>query len=132
MRALIVLPVAIALTGCVTGPDTQAILPVEIVQGKVVQIWGVSGVRTPDGAKITGHAKRRLAPNGAVNEHLHAEALAENGSLLESRNVKWNTPASVRVKASTSFQTTFASMPAGELSRVRLRIVEGPVHAVDE
>jgi len=93
-----------------------------------VRVWGTSAVRVSDGAKVSGYAKRRLAPNGSVNEHVHAEALDQDGRLLESKDVRWNTEASVRVKASTSFQTTFGSMPIGEPSRIQLRVVEGPAH----
>lgn len=128
MKSLIVSSVAILSAACTSAPDPYTSVPVDIVQGKLVRVWGTSGERIADGAKVTGYAKRRLAPNGAVNEHLHAEALAADGHVLEAKDVKWTTEASVRVKASTSFRTTFNSMPTGEPSRIRLRVVEGPTH----
>lgn len=128
MKLLIISVFAILPAACASAPDARTSVPVEIVQGKLVRVWGTSAALVADGAKVTGYAKRRVAPNGAVNEHLHAEAVAQDGRLLESKDVRWNTEASVRVKASTSFQTTFGSMPIGEPSRIRLRVVEGPAH----
>jgi hypothetical protein len=128
MKVFIAVGAALVAASCATAPPPTDVVPVEIVQGKIVHLWSVSAARTLEGARVAGLASRRLTPNGPVNEHLHAEAMDSEGRVLMLTPVAWNSIISLRSKKSASFQTEFASTGAGSISHIRLSVIAGAVH----
>lgn len=79
----------------------------EIVQGEMIELWGVTAERTESGVKIVGNAMRRQLPNRPFNEHLHTEAFDASGQVAETQDVPWNSIASLRTRRTATFNATF-------------------------
>lgn len=125
---------AVAFMGaasCVSAPAAGPSVPLEIVQGEMIELWGVTAQRTVSGVKVVGNAMRRQGPNKPFNEHLHAEALDASGQVAEAQDVPWNSIASLRARRTATFSTTFDTPSVGDVSRVRVKVVPGAVHFTD-
>ena len=116
---------------CATPSPSIGSVPVDIVQGELVELWGVSSTRTDTGVDVSGSVTRPRGPNKPFNEHLHAETISQSGAILEAREVPWNSIASLRARRSATFRTTFASPNGDAIARVRLKVVAGAVHFSD-
>jgi hypothetical protein len=116
---------------CATPSPSIGSVPVDIVQGELVELWGVSSTRTDTGVDVSGSVTRPRGPNKPFNEHLHAETISQSGAVLEARDVPWNSIASLRTRHSATFRTTFASPNGDAIARVRLKVVAGAVHFSD-
>jgi len=130
-KTLVATGVMSFVAGCATAPVSIAPVPVDIVQGKLVELWGVSSTRTDTGVDVSGSVTRPAGPNRPFNEHLHAETISQSGAVLEARDVPWNSIASLRARHSATFRTTFASPNGDAIARVRLKVVAGAVHFSD-
>ena len=128
MRKLIFASTLGLLASCTTAPTLQSPVPVELAQGEMVELWGVSAGWTTDGVFVSGNAKKRLIPNRPLNEHLHAEAIGTDGRVLEPRDVAWNSIVSLRARNSASFQTKFDAHVSKSISRIRMAVVGGILH----
>lgn len=131
LRTLMAAGLLLFGAGCATAPDSIAPVPVDIVQGKLVELWGVSAARTEAGLVVSGSVTRQRGPNRPFNEHLHAETISASGSVLEARDVPWNSVASLRTRHSATFRTTFDPSSGDEIVRVRLKVVAGAIHFED-
>ena len=107
-------------------------MPVEIGEGRLVQLWSVQAERTPEGVKVSGLAARRPTPNRIAGEHLHAEAISGDGRVLQFKSVPWNSAASLRSRKSASFNAVFELGSSEAVARVRLTVVPGVVHGEGE
>jgi hypothetical protein len=130
-KSLMATSVLLLATACATASPSIGSVPVEIVQGELVELWGVSSTRTNAGVEVSGSVTRQRGPNRPFNEHLHAETISSSGAVLEAREVPWNSIASLRTRHSATFRTTFASSNGGAIARVRLKVVAGAVHFSD-
>ena len=130
-KTLVAAGVLSFVAGCATAPVSIAPVPVDIVQGKLVELWGVSSTRTDIGVDVSGSVTRPRGPNKPFNEHLHAETISQSGAVIEARDVPWNSIASLRTRHSATFRTTFASSNGDPIARVRLKVVAGAVHFSD-
>lgn len=128
MKHLILVSAAIFGASCATAPRSENVVPIELVQGQTIHLWGVSAERTPDGVKVSGFAAREPKPNGPVNEHLHADAIGARDIVLQSNPVPWNSLASLRSKKTGSFSTKFDTDTAVALERIKLVVVAGAIH----
>lgn len=131
LRAAFMAAAFTAVASCVTAPTGGVSIPVELGQGELVEVWGVSANRFQDGVRVNGSATRRFLPNRPFNEHLHVEAINGAGATVEERDVPWNSIVSLRTKRSATFDTTFATSNANDIARVRLKVVSGAVHFTD-
>jgi hypothetical protein len=114
---------------CASAPSVQSAVSVDLVQGEMIELWGVTGWRTTDGLVVSGNAKQRLVPkNELLDEHLHAEAIGSDGQILETRDVSWNSLASLRTRDRATFRTHFDTAMSAAISRVRMAVVAGRVH----
>ena len=132
MRELIAAASLVLAASCASTPPIQGSIPVELVQGEMVELWGVSARQTTDGVAVSGNAQRRLTPNRPLNEHLHAEALGAGGQLLETRDVAWNSIVSLRTRKSASFRTEFGRDVSGEVASVRMIVKSGWPHVTND
>lgn len=128
---LLAVAVLLLTTSCATSPPSIGPVPVEIVQGELVELWGVSSARTEAGVEVSGSVTRQRGPNRPFNEHLHAEAIDPSGATLEARDVPWNSITSLRTRHAATFATTFAPSQGETISSVRLKVVAGAVHFSD-
>jgi hypothetical protein len=131
LRTLMAAGVLLFVAGCATAPDSVAPVPVDVVQGKLVKLWGVSSDRTEAGLVVSGSVTRQRVPNRPFNEHLHAESVNAFGSVLEAQNVPWNSIVSLRTQHSATFKTTFWPSGGEDIARVRLKVVAGAIHFED-
>lgn len=127
MKKAIVLCALVLATACATTPSTEDLIPVDVVQGQNVHLWGVIAERTPDGAEVFGYAARSQTRNELVSEHLHVETIGIDGQILQFNPVPWNSAASLRSRKSASFQASFGPESAS-LIRIRLTVVPGTIH----
>lgn len=130
-KGLFATSVLLLATACATSSPSMQSVPVDIVQGELVELWGVSSTRTEAGVEVSGAVTRPRGPNRPFNEHLHAEAINTSGAILEAQDVPWNSIASLRARHSATFRTTFASPNGEAIARVRLKVVAGAVHFSD-
>lgn len=130
-KALMAFGVLSLAASCATPSPSEGTVPVEIVQGQLVKLWGVSSQRTDSGVEVSGSVTRPRGPNRPFNEHLHAEAINPSGDILEAQDVPWNSIASLRTRHSATFRTTFGSSNGDAIARVRLKVVTGAVHFSD-
>jgi hypothetical protein len=130
-KALMATGVLLLGAACATPSPSIGSVPVDIVQGELVELWGVSSTRTDRGVEVSGSVTRPAGPNRPFNEHLHAETINLSGTVLEARAVPWNSIASLRTRRSATFSTTFGSSNGGAIARVRLKVVAGAVHFSD-
>lgn len=130
-KKLMAAGVLLLATACATPAPSIGSVPVDIVQGELVELWGVSSARVTAGVEVRGSVTRPRGPNRPFNEHLHAETINESGAILEAREVPWNSIASLRTRHSATFSTTFASPNGDAIARVRLKVVAGAVHFSD-
>lgn len=115
---------------CASAPSVQNAVPVDLVQGEMIELWGVTASRTTEGLVVSGNAKQRLVPkNELLDEHLHAEAIGSDGRVLETRDVSWNSLASLRTRDRATFRTQFGTAMSAAISRVRMAVVSGRMHA---
>ena len=122
----------LALAGsCATTPPSGVAVPFEVTQGELVELWGVSAVRSGKGVDVSGSVTRPRGPNRPFNEHLHAEAISPSNVVLEARDVPWNSITSLRVRHSATFTATFMSPDSETIARIRLKVVPGAVHFSD-
>jgi hypothetical protein len=130
-KALMAFGVLSLAASCATPSSSEGTVPVEIVQGELVKLWGVSSQRTDGGVEVTGSVTRQRGPNGPFNEHLHAEAINPSGDILSAQDVPWNSIASLRTRHYATFRTTFGLSNGDAIARVRLKVVTGAVHFSD-
>lgn len=130
-KTLMATGVLLLAAACATSSPSMGSVPVEILQGELVELWGVSSARTEAGVEVSGSVTRQRGPNRPFNEHLHAEAIDPSGAILEARDVPWNSIASLRTRHAATFATTFAPSQGDTISSVRLKVVAGAVHFSD-
>ena len=114
------------LTACVSASHAAA-LPVELVQGRIVQLWNVAAEQTSEGVIVSGLVKRGRTPAGPVNEHLHADILDGEGRVLSTQDVRWNGFLSSRSMHSTRFSAKLTGAIDAS-ARIRVSVVPGSVH----
>lgn len=117
---------------CASAPAPEFAVPVEVGQGRLVQLWSVQAERTPEGVKVSGLAARRPTPNRIAGEHLHAEAIGSDGRVLQFKSVPWNSAVSLRSRKSASFSAIFELSSSEAVGRVKLTVVPGSVHGEGE
>lgn len=117
---------------CASAPAPEFVVPVEVGEGRLVQLWSVQAERTPEGVKVSGLAARRSTPNRIAGEHLHAEAIAGDGRVLQFKSVPWNSALSLRSRKSASFNAAFEPSGSEAIARIRLTVVTGLVHKEGE
>lgn len=128
MMQVLVVGAALLSTSCASAPAPEFVVPVEVVDGRLVHLWSVQAERTPQGVKVSGLAARRPTPNRLASEHLHAEAMSSDGRVLLLQFIPWNSAVSLRARKSASFNTVFDLSGSEAIARVRLTVVAGLVH----
>lgn len=121
MKMPIAMCATVLATACVATPSAEKAISIDIVQGRNAHLWGVSAMRAPEGAKVVGFAAN------SQNEHLHAEAINDEGQVLQFIPVPWSSAPSLRSRKSASFQTSFGPQ-SSSLTRVRLSLAPGTLH----
>ena len=78
--------VVITAAACTTVTRSETFIPVQLVDGEQVKIWGVEARREDQSVKLTGQVTRGALPRGPLRQHVHVEILNPTGIVLASQD----------------------------------------------
>lgn len=128
MNRFVVIASAAFLCSCATGAPPSTGLPVTLVQGDQLKLWGVKASRIPDGVSVTAQVDRTALPRGPLREHVHAEALGASGQVLTVQDAVIYPLVALRGKGTARVSSTLPDHAEADSLKVQLRVVEGAPH----
>lgn len=128
MNRFVAIASAVVLSSCATGAPGSSGLPVTLVQGDQLKLWGAEASRIPDGVSVTAQVDRTALPRGPLREHVHAEALDASGQVLTVQDAAIYPLVALRGKGTARVSSTLQDHAEVDDLKVQLRVVEGAPH----
>lgn len=133
MKQKLALLVLASLVGFSPAAHARTPLPLAIVDGRDIELRGVSAQRDDSGVYAAGWVRRRAGNFGPVNAHVHVDALDTEGQTLQTIEACWmgTLPTSIRSQHAAIFRARFTPPISASLLSVRVSVEPGPRHQVE-
>lgn len=128
MNRFAVIASAALLCSCATGAPPSTGLPVTLVQGDQLKLWGAEANRIADGVSVTAQVDRTALPRGPLREHVHVEALDASGQVLTVQDAAIYPLVALRGRGAARVSSTLQNHSAVDGLKFQLRVVDGAPH----
>jgi hypothetical protein len=128
MKKLIAAVSLSLVLSCASAPLGQNSLPVEVVQGDQLKLWGVEANLGSDTLDIDAQVNRMALPVGQLREHVHVEILDASGQIISEHDAHLYPVVALRSRgqAKLDLRLPSGSLPQG--GKIRMRVVNGIPH----
>lgn len=114
------------------GAGVGSRLPVDVVNGPMVEVRGAFAERDESGLHARGWVKRKLGRFGPIRSHLHVEGLDAQGVPLKSLETQWRGNLPARPSSLAPFSANFSPLTAAQIKSVRISVQPGVRHDVKD
>jgi len=128
MKRSAIVGAAIFLGACAIAAPLSSGLPVKLVQGDQLKLWGVEANHTADGITISGQVDRTALPRGPLREHVHVETLDATGQVLSVYDARIYPVTALRGRGTARLSSNLPPHIKAEDVNLQLRVVEGIPH----
>lgn len=118
----------IAVAACTTVTSSETHVPVKLVHGEQLKIWGVEARNGEQTVTLTGQVDRTALPRGPLREHVHVEILNEAGAVLATQDAAMYPFIALREKGTARLSATISANALGADEVLQLRVVDGVPH----
>lgn len=117
-----------AVVACATVTGSESIVPVQLVHGEQIKIWGVEARRDEQSVTLTGQVDRTALPRGPLRQHVHVEILNEAGAVLATEDAAMYPFIALREKGTARLSAAISANTLGADEVLQLRVVDGVPH----
>lgn len=129
VRQYALLIAVIGMAACQTAPDMASQLPVRLVHGEQLKIWGVDAREEGGDIDVSGQVQRTALPRGPLREHVHLEVLDSAGAVIATEDAALYPFVALREQGGTaSLNATTPAAPLADDGKLQLRVVSGVPH----
>lgn len=118
----------ITVAACTTLTQSETHLPVQLVQGEQLKIWGVEARREEQSVKLSGQVDRSALPRGLLREHVHVEVLDNAGVVVATQDAALYPLTALRSMGTARLSATISGDALGACGVLQLRVVDGIPH----
>lgn len=122
------LSAVIALAACTTVTSSETLVPVQLVHGDQIKIWGVEARRDEQNVKVTGQVDRSALPRGPLRQHVHVEILDSAGAVVASQDATLYPFTALRAMGTARLSATISGDALASVGMLQLRVVDGIPH----
>lgn len=123
-----ILSALLAAAACTTVTSSESLVPVKLVHGEQIKIWGVEARRDEQKVKLTGQVDRSALPRGPLREHVHVEVLNGAGVVIATQDAAIYPFTALREMGTARLSATIAGDAVGADGVLQLRVVDGVPH----
>lgn len=128
MKRSAIVGAAIFLGACALAAPLSSGLPVKLVQGDQLKLWGVEANHSADGITISGQVDRTALPRGPLREHVHVETLDATGQVLSVQDAGIYPVTALRSRGTARLSSNLPPHIKAQDVNLQLRVVEGIPH----
>lgn len=118
----------LAVAACTTVTSSESRIPVQLVHGEQIKLWGVEARREEEGVTLTGQVTRGALPRGPLRQHVHVEILNPAGAMLVTQDAALYPFTALRKKGTARLSATVSADALGTDHVLQLRVVDGVPH----
>ena len=118
----------LAVAACTTVTSSESRIPVQLVHGEQIKLWGVEARRADQTVKLTGQVDRTALPRGPLRQHVHVEILNPAGTVLATQDAALYPFTALREKGTARLSATVSADALGTDDVLQLRVVDGVPH----
>ena len=123
-----ILSALLAAAACTTVTSSESLVPVKLVHGEQIKIWGVEARHDGQTIKLAGQVDRSALPRGPLREHVHVEVLNDVGVVVATQDAALYPFTSLREMGTARVSATIPGDELGAGGVLQLRVVDGVPH----
>ena len=123
-----ILSALLAAAACTTVTSSESLVPVKLVHGEQIKIWGVEARHDGETIKLAGQVDRGALPRGPLREHVHVEVLNDVGVIVATQDAALHPFTALRAMGTARLSASISGDTLVADGVLQLRVVDGIPH----
>ena len=123
-----ILSALLAAAACTTVTSSESLVPVKLVHGEQIKIWGVEARHDGQTIKLAGQVDRSALPRGPLREHVHVEVLNDVGVVVATQDAALYPLTALRAMGTARLSASISGDTLVTEGVLQLRVVDGVPH----